>query len=66
MEDVPMEGPAEPDDSKRKSEKANFEKIVQTRSQKQKQGSSSNILKNSKMFKKDEYESNLAKIMEDQ
>mgnify|MGYP006978389445 FL=1 len=62
MEDAPMEWPADPVDDKKKS----FDKIVQTRAQKQKQQSGNSILKNSHMFKKDEYESNLAKIMEDQ
>ena len=59
-----MEGPADPVDEKER--KKTFEKIVKTRAQKVKLQNGSQILRNSSMFKKDEYESNLAKIMEDQ
>ena len=53
------------EDETDKKKSKNFEKIVRTRRQKEKE-SGSKILQNSVCFKKDEYESNLAKIMEDQ
>jgi hypothetical protein len=61
-----MEGPNDKPDDKRRSEKITGEKIVQTRAQKLKGKSGNQILKNTQMFKKDEYESNLARIMEEQ